>query len=283
VRVANLRGRAVLLVPGGAVDIAAASDGRLSSDVQALYDRWDEVRAWAGAAGPFAPAPYDVADLGPPVPSPRQIFAIGINYHEHADELAATAPAGHPSVFTKFVSSLTGPTGEIELPAGGTTDWEVELVVVIGRPGAAIAEADAWSYVAGVTVGQDLSERTLQLAHAMPQFSIAKSYPRFGPIGPAVVTVDDLEDPDDLALRCAVNGEIVQEARTRQMIFSVPALIREISAVTPVGPGDIVFTGTPGGVGHSRQPPRYLQPGDELVTIIDGVGELRHRFVAAMG
>ena len=277
-RIANLQSRAVLLLNGGAVDIATASNGRFGADIQALYAEWDALRAWAADDVRAEPVPYDPAALGPPVTDPRQIFAIGINYHEHADELHATAPAGHPSVFTKFVSCLTGPCGEIELPPGGTTDWEVELVVVIGKPCRDVQEEDAWSVVAGVTVGQDLSERTLQLANPMPQFSLAKSFPGFGPIGPAVVTIDELDAPDDLVLGCAVNGEEVQVARTRQMIFPVPALVREISAVTPLFPGDLIFTGTPGGVGHSRQPPRYLEPGDELVSYIEGVGELRQTF-----
>ena len=279
-RVANLAGRAVLLLGDGAVDIASASGGRFESDVQSLYSQWDELRAWVAETKGLEPAPYDRDALGPPVPEPRQIFAIGINYHDHADELQATAPAGHPSVFTKFVSCLTGPYDEVELPRDGTTDWEVELVVVIGTACSEVPDADAWSVIAGVTVGQDLSERTLQLANPLPQFSLAKSYPGFGPIGPAVVTIDELDDPDDLVLACSVNGEEVQMARTRQMIFSVPALVRELSAVTPLFPGDLIFTGTPGGVGHSRKPPRYLQPGDELVTYIEGVGDLRHTFRA---
>ena len=277
-RIANLDGRATLLVDDGAVDLATASDGRFGEDVQAVYSRWDELAAWVRSAGDLRPERYDPDELGPPVPNPRQIFAIGLNYYEHADEVGVAAPVGHPSVFTKFVSCLTGPRGEIELPAGGTTDWEVELVVVIGRHCRAVGEAEAWSCVAGVTVGQDLSERTLQLANPMPQFSLAKSYPGFGPTGPAVVSVDELETPDDLALRCAVNGEVVQESRTALMMFPVPALVREISAVTPLHPGDLLFTGTPGGVGFSRVPPRFLQPGDELVTTIDGVGELRQTF-----
>ena len=167
------------------------------------------------------------------------------------------------------------------LPAGGHTDWEVELVAVIGRRAERVRAADALSYVAGYTVGQDISERILQSAARPPQFSLGKSLPGFGPIGPWLVTLDELEDPNDLELGCAVNGEQMQHGRTRDLIFSVPALIEKLSATLPLLPGDLIFTGTPAGVGLGRVPPRWLAPGDELVTYIAGIGELRHRFAAA--
>ncbi|WP_198654079.1 fumarylacetoacetate hydrolase family protein, partial [Nocardia aurea] len=127
---------------------------------------------------------------------------------------------------------------------------------------------------------QDISERVLQMASTPPQFSLGKSFPRFGPIGPWLVTLDDLDDPDDLELGCAVNGETVQSARTKELIFSVPSLISKLSSTLPLLPGDVVFTGTPSGVGLGRVPQRWLQPGDELVSWIEGIGEMRHRFVA---
>jgi 2-keto-4-pentenoate hydratase/2-oxohepta-3-ene-1,7-dioic acid hydratase in catechol pathway len=129
-------------------------------------------------------------------------------------------------------------------------------------------------------VGQDLSERTVQLTGPVPQFSLGKSFPGFGPIGPALVTLDDIADPDDLALRCGVDGETLQEGRTRDMIFPVPELIARLSAVCPLLPGDMIFTGTPSGVGMGRKPQRFLRPGSTLVSSIDGIGELRNPLVA---
>jgi 2-keto-4-pentenoate hydratase/2-oxohepta-3-ene-1,7-dioic acid hydratase in catechol pathway len=183
-------------------------------------------------------------------------------------------------VFTKFPTCITGPFGDVVLPRGGHTDWEVELVVVIGRRAERVVAAEAWSYVAGLAVGQDLSERVSQLAGPAPQFSLAKSYPRFGPIGPWLVTPDEFDDPDDLVLRCSINGRAVQDGRTSELLFGVPAIIEHLSAVLPLLPGDAVFTGTPPGVGMGRVPPRWLAPGDELVSSVEGIGELRHRFLA---
>jgi 2-keto-4-pentenoate hydratase/2-oxohepta-3-ene-1,7-dioic acid hydratase in catechol pathway len=158
-------------------------------------------------------------------------------------------------------------------------DWEAELVVVIGRRAHRVASASAWEHVAGLTVGQDLSERTVQLRGDYPQMGLAKSYPGFSPMGPYLVTPDEFEDPDRLALGCSVNGETMQQASTADLVFSVPALIAELSAVLPLDPGDVIFTGTPAGVGMVRKPPRFLQPGDELSTYIEGIGEMRHTFV----
>jgi 2-keto-4-pentenoate hydratase/2-oxohepta-3-ene-1,7-dioic acid hydratase in catechol pathway len=153
--------------------------------------------------------------------------------------------------------------------------------VVIGRRAEQVRAADALSYVAGYTVGQDISERILQSAATPPQFSLGKSLPGFGPVGPWLVTPDELDDPNDLELGCAINGEQMQRGRTGDLIFSVPALIEKLSATLPLLPGDVIFTGTPSGVGLGRVPPRWLAPGDELVSHVAGIGELRHRFAAA--
>ncbi|WP_030738227.1 fumarylacetoacetate hydrolase family protein [Streptomyces sp. NRRL S-31] len=277
-RIANLAGRLVLITPDGAVDVHKASDGRFSSDPQAVYDRWEEFRAWAGGTDHGGAVPFDPADLGAPAPAPRQLLAVGLNYREHVSEAGYTVPEGMPPVFTKFVSSLTGPVTEVKLPAGGHTDWEVELVVVIGRAARGVPETEAWDHVAGLTVGQDLSERILQFEGPAPQFSLGKSYPGFGPTGPWLVTPDEFDDPDDLELTCAVGGEELQRDRTRHLIFSVPALIARLSGVLPLLPGDVLFTGTPSGVGLGRSPQRWLADGDELVSSIEGIGELRQRF-----
>jgi 2,4-diketo-3-deoxy-L-fuconate hydrolase len=263
----------------GLVDVEAASAGRFPADPHAAYERWDEFRTWASAhVGPERLV-VDPSCLGVPVPRPRQVFAIGLNYIDHADESGFSAPT-EPVVFTKFLSSFTGPVGNVVLPPGNV-DWEVELVAVIGRTGKNVAEDRAWSHVAGLTIGQDLSERASQMSGPAPQFSLAKSFPGFTPMGPAVVTVDELAHPDDLAIECSINGEIVQSARTSQMIFPIPELVARLSRVVTLLPGDLLFTGTPPGVGMGRRPQRFLETGDVVESRIEGLGQMRHEFVTA--
>ena len=184
-----------------------------------------------------------------------------------------------PATFTKFPSSLAGPFDDVEIH-NDTIDWEVELVAVVGRHADRVAEADAWDHIAGLTVGQDISDRTLQFA-AASQFSLGKSRRGYGPMGPWVVTTDEVPNADDLALGCSVDGHVVQDARTSDLIFSVPQLIADLSAVCPLLPGDVIFTGTPAGVGITRQPARFLQPGSTLESWIEGIGTIRNPIVAA--
>jgi 2,4-diketo-3-deoxy-L-fuconate hydrolase len=279
VRIGNLDGRLVILTTAGAVDVARASNGRFGPDPQSGYDQWAEFTAWAAAGGDRAAEPFDVALLDAPSPTPRQSFGVGLNYRDHAAESGLEVPR-QPSVFTKFPSCITGPYGEIGLPPGGHTDWEVELVAVIGTPARQVTEADGWSHVAGLTIGQDISERITQLTGSPAQFSLGKSFPRFGPTGPWLLTLDEFADPGDLELGCSVNGEEMQKSRTRHLIISVPRLVARLSAIVTLLPGDVIFTGTPAGVGLGRDPQRWLAPGDELVSWIEGIGEMRHRFAA---
>ncbi|HJZ27687.1 MAG TPA: fumarylacetoacetate hydrolase family protein, partial [Streptosporangiaceae bacterium] len=243
---------------------------------QAVYERWREFRAWAATAGTDDAAPFRPDELGPPAPRPAQVFALGANYRSHADEGGLATPEW-PMVFAKYVSSFAGPVGEIELPTGAV-DWEVELVAVIGQLARNVPAQQAWNHVAGLTVGQDLSERDLQLRGEFPQMSLGKSLPGFSPTGPFLVTPDSFGNPDDLAISCTLDGETVQAARTRDLTFSVPQLVAELSAWLPLLPGDVVFTGTPAGVGLARKPPRFLRPGDELVSEIEEIGSMRHTF-----
>lgn len=275
-KLANQRGRLCLVVEDGVVDVADASDGRFSPDPQSIYERWDEFRAWS--APTVASAPLEIAALLPPVPRPRQVFAIGLNYAGHAAEAGLDIPE-FPPTFTKFVTCLTGPNATVVLPTA-FVDWEVELVLVIGGPAHEVARGDGWSHIAGVTVGQDLSERIVQTRPPAPQFSLGKSFPGFGPTGPWVVTPDEIDDPDDLQIGCTVNGEEVQKSRTSDLIFGADALIHLLSSVTPLLPGDLIFTGTPAGVGGTRKPPRFLSPGDELESTIEGIGTIVTHFVA---
>jgi len=277
-RVASVGGRAALVRGDTYIDIAAASDGRFSADPARMYDDWPALVAWAESQ-PEAGAPLPKAALGCPAPMPRQVFALAVNYRDHAAE-ASIAPPEHPLVFTKFPTSICGPFTDIELTSN-RADWEVELVVVIGREAWRVPEADAWRHVAGLTVGQDVSERRMQFRKPFPHLSIAKSLATFGPIGPVVVTPDELDDPDALRLTCAVNGELMQDGSTRDLLFPVARLISEISAAVRMLPGDLIFTGTPAGTGSTRDPRRYLAPGDVVESWIEGIGTMRNTCVEA--
>ena len=276
-KLANVNGRAALVAGAGSIDVATASAGQFSVDVQSLYEDWGAFRAFAAELDVNEATPLDEATLGSPAPTPRQVFAIGLNYRAHAKESGMEIPSV-PATFTKFPACLTGPFADVEL-SGETVDWEVELVAVIGSRADRVAEAAGWSHIAGLTVGQDITDRTLQFA-AGSQFSLGKSYRGYGPLGPWLVTPDELANPDDLALGCAIDGEKVQDARTSDLIFSIPQLVAELSAVLPLLPGDVIFTGTPAGVGITRRPPRFLQAGETLESWIEGIGTIRNRIVA---
>jgi 2,4-didehydro-3-deoxy-L-rhamnonate hydrolase len=274
-KLANQDGRAVLVLEDSVADIDQASGGRFGPDPMHVYEDWPAFAAFA-ADVTTGTAPLSEGDLRCPVPAPRQVFAIGLNYRSHAEESGMGLPSV-PATFTKFPASLSGPFDDIEI-VGGTVDWEVELVAVIGTRADRVDEADAWLHVAGLTVGQDISDRTLQFA-AGSQFSLGKSRRGYGPMGPWLVTPDEVPDPDDLGLGCAVDGEPVQDARTSDLIFGVPRLVAELSAVLPLLPGDVLFTGTPAGIGATREPPRFLQPGQRLESWIEGIGTIRNRCV----
>jgi 2-keto-4-pentenoate hydratase/2-oxohepta-3-ene-1,7-dioic acid hydratase in catechol pathway len=280
VRLANVRGRSSLLVGDGVVDVEHLSGGRFGTDPMTALADWGAFADWAaGRTAGEAEKALVEAELGPPVPRPRSVFAIGLNYRDHAREAGLELPK-QPMVFAKFPGCLAGPYGDIVCHSG-RVDWEVELVVVIGSGGRRIGEDRALAHVAGYTVGQDVSDRRLQFADAPPQFSLGKSIDGYGPIGPAVVTLDAFADPNDLALTCDVSGERMQDGRTSDMVFAVPALIAYLSRWCTLAPGDLIFTGTPAGVGSTRDPRRYLAAGDEVVSTIEGIGTLRNRCVAA--
>ncbi|SPF06687.1 fumarylacetoacetate hydrolase family protein [Streptomyces sp. MA5143a] len=278
-RLGLLDGRAVVVRGDRAADVRWASKGRLPIDPMLLLTEWPRLREWAAGLPDGAyDIPVDPAALGAPVPRPRQVFAIALNYPPHAAEAGFTLP-DEPLVFTKFPACITGPSTSVALPQG-RVDWEVELVAVIGRDTYRVSEDRAWEAVAGLTVGQDLSERVTQLQGRPAQFSLGKSFPGFGPTGPFLVTPDELDDPDDLEITGLLNGEPVQHDRTKSMIFPVPELVARLSSVVPLFPGDLIFTGTPAGVGNRMDPPRYLTADDELVSRIEGIGEIRQRFTA---
>jgi 2-keto-4-pentenoate hydratase/2-oxohepta-3-ene-1,7-dioic acid hydratase in catechol pathway len=280
-RLANIDGRLTTFLDGTALDVERASTGTFGPDPQAVFDRWDELVAWGIAVGASGGGDFDPAKLDAPVPRPRQVFAIGLNYRAHAAEGAFSAPE-EPTVFPKWPACIVGQRHDVVIPVD-TTDYEVELVAVIARPTWKVAAASAWSHVAGFTIGQDLSDRTLQRKGPAPQWGLAKSYAGFGPTGPWLVTLDELDDPADLAISDRLGDTTLQDARTSSMIFDVPFVIEYISNILPMYPGDLIFTGTPAGVGYTRDPPIFLKPGDELVSEIEGIGRLVTRCVAPDG
>ncbi|WP_063733633.1 fumarylacetoacetate hydrolase family protein [Streptomyces sp. RTd22] len=278
-RLANIAGRLHILADSGAVDVATASDGRFDADPQKIYARWTEFRIWAGTADLARARPYDREALGAPTPLPAQLVAVGLNYRDHATEAGFDVPDGLPPVFTKFASSISGPYTHICLPKGNV-DWEVELAVVIGSTASRVSEEQAWQHIAGYTIAQDLSERVLQMSGPAPQFSLGKSHAGFTPLGPWLTTLDEIADPTALRLTTEVNGEVVQDGNTRDLLYPVPELIARLSRIVTLWPGDVILTGTPSGVGMGHNPPRYLASGDTLTTRIDGLGTLEQHFTA---
>lgn len=215
--------------------------------------------------------------LLPVIPDPQKIICIGVNYADHAAE-TGQAPPPYPTVFAKFANTLIASGDPIVLPsASAMPDYEGELAVVIGRPGRRIAEQDALSHVAGYTAFDDVSARDFQ-GHAS-QWTMGKSPDTFAPMGLALVTADEVPDPQQLDLRTTVNGEVLQHASTADMIFTVRQLIAYLSQTMTLLPGDVIATGTPAGVGVARTPQRFLRPGDTVVVSIEGVTELANPVV----
>jgi 2-keto-4-pentenoate hydratase/2-oxohepta-3-ene-1,7-dioic acid hydratase in catechol pathway len=236
--------------------------------------------------GTEAPVALSSVRLAAPLPRLRRnLFCIGKNYHAHAKEFAgsgfdSSAKSGgeipqHPIMFTKVPESVCGPGAAIEIPAGVSTaiDYEVELAVVVGRGGKGIARADAMKHVWGYTIVNDVTARDWQARHQ--QWDLGKSFDTFCPMGPWLVTADEL-DGENTRVRCWVNGELRQDANTRDFIFGIPQLIETISAGITLYPGDVIATGTPVGVGIGFNPPKYLKPGDTVRMEIDGIGVLEN-------
>jgi len=214
------------------------------------------------------------ATLVAPLQRPSRIFGIGLNYRAHADESKMTVQAV-PTVFLKLNSSITGPDSDVLLPPEATQpDYEAELAVVIGKSGHRIAAADWEQHVFGYTIVNDISARGVQLATS--QWTLGKSFPTFTPMGPWIVTSSEVPDPHALNIRLTLSGEVMQEANTRDLIFSIPELIAYLSSIVALEPGDIISTGTPPGVGLGRTPQRWIKPNEEMVIEIEHVGILRN-------
>jgi 2-keto-4-pentenoate hydratase/2-oxohepta-3-ene-1,7-dioic acid hydratase in catechol pathway len=279
-RFANADGRAALLVADQVYDLHELSGGNVPYwPMEAVVAHWEAI-VDLHAVGAFAGGkPVDQVTLGPPVPRPASVYAIGVNYRSHAAETGADIRP-IPAVFTKFPSSITGPHDQIVLPQGeGTTDWEAELAFVVGEGGRYISAKDGLDSVRGFMCAQDISERFVQMA-AGRQFSLGKSYDTFCPLGPVLVTLDELPNPLDLHISCTINGEVMQDASTKDMIVDVPHLVELLSSVMTLRAGDVCLTGTPAGVGVARRPPVFLKPGDVIETEISGIGTLRNECMA---
>ena len=273
-KLANIDGRAALVDGDNYFDLEKISGGKLSSDPMQAVARFEELgRIDTSSATPDGRL-ADVV-LGPPVPTPGQVFGIGLNYKSHAAETKMALPE-FPMVFTKFPNSINSPTGEVRM-RGDSVDWEVELVVVIGKTAKDVSRDAAWDHVAGLTVGQDISDRKVQMRGKPPQMSMGKSFDTYSPIGPLLVSKDAVKDHTNLALTCDVSGQRKQENRTDQMIFDVPHLIEYITSIVTMKPGDLIFTGTPEGVGMASG--TFLKDGDVIVSEIEGIGTLSNRCV----
>lgn len=273
---ANVQGRAALVSGDDYFDIATLSNGGLSSDPMQVLAEPLQLSSLYAQLGGRAPT-GSLADvvLDPPVPRPQKSFGIGLNYKSHAEEGEMELPK-NPLVFTKFPSCIVGPTATVEMRSD-YCDYEGELVVVIGPGGKDISREKAWDHVVGLTVGQDVSDRRAQFSAKPPHFDLGKSFDTFGPIGPVIVSTDGVEDARNLHLVTEVNGEVRQDDTTANLIFDVPTLVSYLSRIMTLVTGDIIFTGTPAGVGGVKR--IYLNDGDVITTRIDGIGTMTNRCV----
>jgi acylpyruvate hydrolase len=254
--------RAVRVEDDGYVDLGAADVGALLAE-----DGWPERAAAAGSR-----LEVDGDDLAPVVPRPAKIVCVGLNYAPHIREMGRDLPE-HPTLFAKYPEALIGPSDPLVLPAASdAVDWEAELALVIGRPVRHADDEEASAAIAGFTVCNDVTTRDWQ--YRTKQWLQGKTFEATTPLGPVLVTPDELPGGTrpELAIRTVVSGEKMQEASTSELVFDPVALVRYVSTILTLQPGDVIATGTPGGVGHARTPPRYLADGDVLVTEIDGIG-----------
>ena len=275
-KLANIEGNAALADGDNYYDLAALSSGKLTADPMAALDSLGQLAELNDNLSNATPSGLlSRANLCAPVPRPGNCYAIGLNYRNHAEEAGLAIPEV-PMVFTKHTSCITGPRNNVEMRSD-YVDYEAELVVVIGKEGKNIAREDAWEYVAGLCVGQDISDRPVQFAAAPPQFNLGKSFDTFGPIGPLLVSPAALPDPSSLEIECRVNGEVRQSDNTSDLIFDIPTIIGYLSEILTLKRGDLIFTGTPGGIGGTQG--KYLKDGDVLTTSIQGLGTLENRCV----
>jgi len=265
---------------GEYVDVNAA-DPELPSSVRELLALGREAQHRAWEAMPRGVVRHDPANvrLLAPVPDPRKIICLGLNYRDHATETGAPIPA-EPILFSKYPSTLVGHEAEIVLPeVSQEVDYEAELVAVVGRKGKNIPRQRGMEYIAGYAVGHDVSARDWQLNKPGKQWMAGKTFDTFAPVGPTLVMAGEVPDPHNLGIRLRLNGETMQDSNTNQLIFRLDEVIAYLSQIFTLEPGDLIFTGTPPGVGMARKPPVWLKPGDVTEVEIDGLGTLRNTCV----
>ena len=270
---ANVDGRACLVEGDSYFDLERISQGSISADPMHAIARNAEFHEIAASLGSHeSDGVLTEARLRAPVPRPRNSFGVGLNYKDHAEESKMDLPKV-PVVFTKYPSCIAGPYDDVLL-RGDSNDYEAELVVGIGQTTREVAYEQAWSHIAGLTIGQDVSDRALQLAARPAHFGLGKSRDTYGPTGPALVSPDSFEDPNDLSITCDINGERRQDARTSSLIFDVPFLVSYLSEIMTLEAGDLIFTGTPAGVGMPDK--RFLKAGDVIRTTVGGIGAMEN-------
>src|SRR5215475_11776570 len=265
--------RAGLLVGNSVVDVSSRFRSVLS-----IIHGGDEALSVAQGLVSDAQIPLDTVKLLAPLPDTPRIFCVGLNYRDHAVESKMEIPKV-PTVFLKLPSALVGPNAAIELPSiSSQPDYEAEFACVIGKGGSRIARDEWRDYVFGYTILNDVSARDIQLATS--QWTLGKSFNTFAPLGPAIVTKDEIADPHALDVKLSIDDEVLQHSNTRELIFKLPDLIAYISSITPLQAGDIISTGTPAGVGLGRNPQRWLKAAETITIEVSGVGTLVNPVVA---
>jgi len=268
------------VVPGAEadqfVDLQAADETLPPTLIALLAEKDGLARAAMALASGAASAKYVTGVLEAPIPRPGKVLCIGLNYRDHAAESGMAIPA-EPVCFSKFSSAVIGPDATIRLPrVSQKVDYEAELVAVIGRRGKNIPESQALAYVAGYMNGNDVSARDWQIGRPGGQWLMGKTPDTFAPTGPLLVTADEISDPHELSIELRLNGETMQRSSTRELIFGIDRLIAHVSQLVTLEPGDLIFTGTPPGVGMARKPPVFLQPGDVVEVEVEGLGILKN-------
>ena len=270
-KLANIEGRAALVDGENYYDLETISNGKFSNDTSNALTNLVGLSELSEDLSKSEPTGllHDVK-IDAPISAPKNCYAVGLNYRNHAEEAGMDIPSV-PMVFTKHTTCLVGPNSTIEMRSDHV-DYEAELVVVIGHPGKDILKDNAWNHVAGLCVGQDISDRTVQFSSKPPQFNLGKSFDTFGPMGPYLVSPDSLQNKESLQIECKVNQEIRQKDNTNDLIFDIPSIISYLSEIVTLNTGDVIFTGTPGGVGVMEG--KFLKDGDVLRTSIEGLGTL---------
>ena len=275
-KLANVNGKSSLIFGESYYDINTISQGKISSEPSEVLDSLNELHELSSKIDNYeATGLIESSLLGAPITNSRNCFAVGLNYKAHAEESGMEIPP-FPMVFTKHTSCIVGPFEDIQMRSD-IVDYEAELVVVIGKKGKNITIDNAWEHVAGLTVGQDISDRAVQFHATPPQFNLGKSFDTFGPIGPFLVSPDLVTNKDSVQIECYVNDELRQESSTDDLIFTVPDIISYISEFLTLTPGDLIFTGTPSGVGATQG--KLLKHGDIVTTSIKEIGTIKNKCV----